>query len=290
MKNRPFTLIELLVVIAIIAILAAMLLPALQKAKQKAEQSNCTGQMKQIGSTASVYAIDHKGAIPALCPWGTSVLSGYSFPGNTKGNGAVTFDDVLSLSMGMGLTPADMQWQWVYDRTQTNGAVRPDLAKEYGAWCCPSDPNATVNQYGAYKRSYICIVTSVAENYAPLIRTASVPSSAGSLYLVEAHMTAGCVVGHLSDSAYTESNWIGGWDIPIGLGGTNNGGGSGLGNRFFPGGTISLAGVMSGSTTAPTHGTPTKPRFNGLLHDGHVELFTFPELLANSSKLMNPQR
>lgn len=82
--RKGFTLIELLVVIAIIAILAAILFPVFSRAREKARQTVCTSNEKQIGLAIMQYVQDYDEIYP-VANWGRTYDASGAFLGNPYG-------------------------------------------------------------------------------------------------------------------------------------------------------------------------------------------------------------
>lgn len=139
MRRRGFTLIELLVVIAIIAILAAILFPVFLSAKEKARQSSCCNNLKQLTQAFFAYADDNNGMLP--------------------------ISQRRQMAKALGITPAQtdpnpMEWTGSRWSTYNSAPVPCDVrqgslyrcgyARSVGIFNCPSDRDIPC-RYGTLK-------------------------------------------------------------------------------------------------------------------------------------------
>ncbi|MEO7715397.1 MAG: DUF1559 domain-containing protein [Capsulimonas sp.] len=176
MNNRRltpqgFTLIELLVVIAIIAILAAILFPVFAKAREKARQTSCLSNTKQLGLAFLQYIQDNDEALPLSGSHGTTAACA------GVGNGSWVLPELIDNTASACAS----------DKLPVPNGALYTYVKSTQVYKCPSDPNADRDTLSYTMNSRLSGMTD-----------ASVQAPSGCVLLIDENTAAG--TGHVLDN------------------------------------------------------------------------------------------
>ena len=196
MIKHRFTLIELLVVIAIIAILAAMLLPALNKARDRARAISCASNLKTLGNAYVFYGDDHNDVMPALASKAAGEINWtwycYIIP-YVQSNYSKT--DIAAFS--------EQDWRTRITSDCPSGHNTSSYGFAYGQVAIPSDtdaqvywsrlrvasPSITVQNADPYRSSFNAAVWDAAV-FGTLLPEAELHGGSFNILLVDGHVTS----------------------------------------------------------------------------------------------------